>query len=139
MDENAVLLGIEAMRRDPEYHAAEVLRRKTKGGAAKMAAAAEGSEALQAVRLLISNWDVIAVLMRDSKTKDKDKVFEVTPVCHMYTELEPAIQYLRKKIPDLATNFEKMNAEYQSWLKKNKKNAKYVSAACDGLMYAKFG
>jgi hypothetical protein len=137
MDETAILLGIEAMRSDPAYHAAEVLRRSKKGGAAAMAAAPKDSEERNAVMLLISNWEVFAVLIRGSK--GRDKIFEVTPVCHMHRELDPAIQYLQGEIPGLATNFEKMNVEYQAWLKKKKKDAKYVSAACDGLMHAKFG
>jgi hypothetical protein len=137
MDETAILLGIETMRSDPVYHAAETLRRKTNGGAAAMASAAEGSDERNAVFLLINNWEVFAVLIRGSR--GRDKIFEVTPVCHMHRELDPAIQYLRKEIPGLATNFEKMNVEYQAWLKKKKKHAKYVSAACDGLLHAKFG
>lgn len=136
MDETAILLGIETMRSDPVYRAAEVLRRRTEGGAAAMASDPEGSEARNSVFLLINNWDVIAVLIRGSR--GRDKIFEVTPVCHMYRELEGAIMKLRKDIPGFATNFEKMHVEYQAWLKKKKKNAKYVSAACDGL-YAKFG
>jgi tripartite-type tricarboxylate transporter receptor subunit TctC len=137
MDETAILLGIEAMRSDPVYHAAEVLRRSVKGGAAAMAAFPKDSAERNAVFLLISNWEVFAVLILGSK--GRDKIFEVTPVCHMYTELDPAIQHLQEEIPGLATNFKKMNDEYQAWLKKKKKHAKYVTAACDGLMHAKFG
>lgn len=137
MDETAILLGIETMRSDPEYHAAEALRRSTQGGAAAMALAPEGSKERNAVMLLISNWEVFAVLIRGSR--GRDKIFEVTPVCHMHTVLSPAMKQLREEIPGLATNFEKMNVEYRAWLKKKKKEAKYVSAACDGLMHAKFG
>ncbi len=137
MDETSILFGIEAMRSDPEYHAAEVLRRSTQGGAGTMALAPKGSKERNAVMLLISNWEVFAVLIRGSR--GRDKIFEVTPVCHMHAELSPAIQQLREEIPGLATNFEKMSVEYEAWLKKKKKHAKYVSAACDGLMHAKFG
>ena len=137
MDETAILLGIEAMRSDPQYHAAEVLRRDTRGGAATMALAPKDSKERNAVLLLISNWEVFSVLIRGSR--GRDKIFEVTPVCHMHTELSPAIEHLREEIPGLATNFEKMNVEYQAWLKKKKKDAKYVTAACDGVLHAKFG
>ena len=137
MDETAILLGIAAMRSDPQYHAAEVLRRDTRGGAATMALAPKDSKERNAVLLLISNWEVFAVLIRGSR--GRDKIFEVTPVCHMHTELSPAIEHLREEIPGLATNFEKMNVEYQAWLKKKKKHAKYVTAACDGVLHAKFG
>lgn len=137
MDESAILLGIEGLRSDPVYRAAEVLRRKTRDGAATMAAAANGSEERNAIFLLISTWEVIAVLALGSKTLDK--IFEVTPVCHMFNVLGPGIQILRLEIPGLAQNFIKLSDKYQTWLKKKKKDAKYVSAACDGLLYAKFG
>ena len=42
-DETAILLAIETLRSNPEYHAAEVLRRKTVGGSAAMAANAANS------------------------------------------------------------------------------------------------
>lgn len=137
MDENALLLGIERMRSDHHYHAAEMLRRQTDGRAATMAAAPSDSREQAAVRLLISTWELIAVLMRGVRTKDK--IYEVTPICHMYEALEPAIMYFRKEAPDYAVNFEKLNVDYRAWLKKKKKSATYVSAACGGLLHARFG
>jgi hypothetical protein len=136
MDENALLLGIEGMRSDSNYYAAEVLRRKV-GGAEAMVATDSNSNEQAAVRLLITTWDAIAVLMRGVRTKDK--IYEVTPICHMYDALEPAIKYFRKQAPEFAVDFEKLNADYRAWLKKKKKSATYVSAACGGLLHARFG
>lgn len=136
MDENALLLGIEGMRSDSNYYAAEVLRRKV-GGAEAMVATDSNSNEQAAVRLLITTWDAIAVLMRGVRTKDK--IYEVTPICHMYDALEPAIKYFRKQAPEFAVDFEKLNADYRAWLKKKKKSANYVSAACGGLLHARFG
>jgi hypothetical protein len=136
MDENALLLGIEGMRSDSNYYAAEVLRRKV-GGAEAMVATDSNSDEQAAVRLLITTWDAIAVLMRGVRAKDK--IYEVTPICHMYDALEPAIKYFRKQAPEFAVEFEKLNADYRAWLKKKKKSATYVSAACGGLLHARFG
>jgi tripartite-type tricarboxylate transporter receptor subunit TctC len=136
MDETALLLAFETMRNNPAYHAAEVLRRNTPGGSGAMAEAPEASEARGAVLLLISTWEVIAVLM--DGVKRRDKIFEVTPVCHMYRELQAAIEALSRSIPGFGANFARLFAEYEAWLKKKKKDAKYISAACGG-MHAKFG
>jgi hypothetical protein len=137
MDENELLVRIYSMRGDFNYHKAEVLRRQIKGGSATMAAANPGSDENAAVHILIGTWNTIAVLMRGVKTKDK--IYEVNPICHMYHVLEPAITYLRKETPEFAVDFEKLNVDYQAWLKKKKKSASYVSAACSGLMNARFG
>ena len=91
-DETAVLLAIETLRSNPEYHTAEVLRRKTVGGSAAMAATSEGSAERSAVLLLIGTWESISVLM--DGLKKRDKIFEVTPICHMYRELKAGIEAL---------------------------------------------
>lgn len=135
-DETAVLLALETLRNNPAYHAAEVLRRNTPAGSRAMASAPEGSDQHRAVLLLISTWEVIAILM--SGVKKRDRIFEVTPVCHMFRELKDAIDALRRYIPGYGANFAKLYEEYEAWLKKQKKDAKYVSAACGGL-HAKFG
>lgn len=137
MDENELLLGIEAMRRDGAYQSAEALRRKTKNGAAGMAGSASNSAEKAAIQLLLSTWDAIAVLLKGAKSKDK--IYEVTPICHMYDVLEPAIQVFRKETPEFAVEFESLNKDYQAWLKKKKKSGTYVSAVCGGLMHARFG
>jgi hypothetical protein len=137
MDENALLLGIERMRSDHHYQAAEMLRRQTEGRAATMAEAPLDSREQVAIRLLISTWESIAVLMRGVRAKDK--IYEVTPISHMYEALEPAIMHFRRETPEYAVHFEKLNVDYGAWLKKKKKSATYVSAACGGLLHARFG
>jgi hypothetical protein len=137
MDENALLLGIEGMRSDANYYAAEVLRRKL-GGAGAMVTntVADGTEQA-AARLLVVTWEGIAVLMRGVKTKDK--IYEATPISHMFEALKPAIDHFRKECPEFAAEFEKLHSDYGGWLKKKKKSASYVSSACDGLLHARFG
>jgi hypothetical protein len=137
-DETAVLLAIETLRSNPEYHTAEVLRRKTVGGSAAMAATSEGSAERSAVLLLIGTWESIAVLM--DGLKKRDKIFEVTPICHMYRELKAGIEALRAFFgsPKYASNFEALDEAHRAWLEKHKKNGKYVGAVCGGL-YARFG
>jgi hypothetical protein len=137
-DETAVLLAIETLRSNPEYHAAEVLRRKTLGGSAAMAATTEGSAERSAVLLLIGTWESIAVLAEG--LKKRDKIFEVTPICHMYRELKAGIDALRTFFgaPTYASNFEALDGAHRKWLEKYKKNGKYAGAVCGGL-YARFG
>jgi hypothetical protein len=95
------------------------------------------NEGKAAAQLLIVTWEAIAVLLRGVRTKDK--IFEVTPICHMYDALEPAIKHFREEVPEFAAEFEKLNADYRAWLKKKKKSGAYVSAACGGLLHARFG
>jgi hypothetical protein len=136
MDQNELLLGIEGMRSDSNYYAAEVMRRDL-GGAEAMVSPQSTKEGKAAAQLLIVTWEAIAVLLRGVRTKDK--IYEVTPICHMNDALEPAIKYFRKEVPEFAAEFEKLNADYRAWLKKKKKSGAYVSAACGGLLHARFG
>jgi hypothetical protein len=136
MDQNELLLGIERMRSDSNYYAAEVMRRDL-GGAEAMVGLQSTNEGKAAAQLLIVTWEAIAVLLRGVRTKDK--IFEVTPICHMYDALEPAIKHFREEVPEFAAEFEKLNADYRAWLKKKKKSGAYVSAACGGLLHARFG
>jgi hypothetical protein len=136
MDELSVLLAIETMRLNPSYHAAEVLRRGAAEGATGLAKGAAGSPERRALYILVSTWEVIAVLL--SGLKQKDKIFEVTPICHMYEALKDAIAILEKEVPGFGANFAKLNNEYDAWLKKKKKSKAYIGAACGGL-HAKFG
>lgn len=137
MDENALLLGIEGMRSNSNYYAAEVLRRKLGGAEALVANPDENSSEQAAARLLITTWEAIAVLIRGVKAKDK--LYGANPIAHMYDALEPAIKYFRKQCPEFAVEFEKLNTDYRAWLKKKKKSGTYVSAACGGLLHARFG
>jgi hypothetical protein len=136
VDQNELLLGIELMRSNSDYYAAEVMRRDV-GGARSLVESGSTSEGQAAARLLIVTWESIAVLLRGVRAKDK--IYEVTPICHMYDALEPAIKYFRQDAPEFAAEFEKLNADYRAWLKKKKKSGAYVSAACGGLLHARFG
>lgn len=136
MGETDLLATLEGIRTNHVYQAAEMLRRKTSGGSLAMASAPEDSDERAAVLLLISTWETIALLI--SGAKDKSKIFEVTPVCHMYRELKDAIDSLDSSIPGLAFNFVKLNAEYEAWLHNQRRDARYVTAACNGL-HARFG
>ena len=61
-----------------------------------------------------------------SGLKQKDKIFEVTPICHMYEGLlKDAIAILEKEVPGFGANFAKLNNEYDAWLKKKKKSKAY--------------
>jgi len=136
MDQNELLLGIERMRSDANYYAAEVLRRDL-GGAETMIGPQSTKEGKAAAQLLIVTWEAIAILLRGVRTRDK--IYEATPICHMYDALEPAIKHFRQEVPEFAVEFEKLNADYRAWLKKKKKSGAYVSAACGGLLHARFG
>ncbi|MBR1273877.1 hypothetical protein [Bradyrhizobium sp. AUGA SZCCT0283] len=135
MDQNELLLGIERMRSDSNYYAAEVMRRDV--GTEALVAPGSTKEGRAAAQLLIVTWESIAILIRGIRTKDK--IYEATPICHMYKELEPAIKHFRKEVPEFAAEFEKLNADYLAWLKKKKKSGDYVSRACGGLLHARFG
>jgi hypothetical protein len=134
-DETTVLQAIETLRSHPEYRAAEELRRRA-GGSAALAAAPEGSAERRAVQLLISTWESIAVLT--DGLKKRDRIYAVTPVCHMWRELEAGVHAQRAHFPAYARRFEALYEANQAWLRKQKKDAKYVSAVCAG-MYARFG
>jgi hypothetical protein len=125
------------MRSDSNYHAAEVMRRDLGGAEAMVVGPQSTDQGKAAAQLLIVTWESIAVLLRGVRTKDK--IYEFTPICHMYTALEPAIKQFRKEVPEFAAEFEKLNADYHAWLKKKKKSGDYVSAACGGLLHARFG
>ena len=136
MQETALLVAVETLRSNPMYQAAEALRRQTPGGSGAMASAPQDSKEHRALLSLISTWEVIALLLSD--LKKKDKIYEVTPVCHMYRELRDGLEALGSRVPGFGKNFAKLDKDYQAWLKKQKKDAKYISAACGG-MHAKFG
>jgi hypothetical protein len=149
MDETSTLVAIQTLRTNSAYHDAEILRRKTEGGAANMALAAEDSPEYAAIHLLINTWEAIAVLM--SGLEQRDRIYEVTPVCHMHNHLKDAITNIVLKHTKLKTadelsipnagygaNFSILANDYDNWLKRKNKSAQYITGACDG-MYACFG
>lgn len=149
MDEASALVAIYNLRTNPAYQQAERLRRNTAGGAAAMATAPENSEEFAAVHLLISTWETIATLL--ASVEHKDRIFEVTPICHMHNHLKDAIPALGLKhvnlraadefhIPNAGygANFSMLASEYHSWTIEKNKSAHYITGSCDG-MYACFG
>jgi hypothetical protein len=149
MDENDALVAIHSLRTQPAYQQAERLRRKTKGGAAAMATAPDDSEELAAVHLLVNTWETIATIL--DGVPSKDRIFEITPVCHMHNHLKDALagislRHAKLKSPNdfdvpnggYAAKFTKLANDYHGWMIEKQKSSLYISGACDG-MYACFG
>ncbi|MBI5262232.1 MAG: hypothetical protein HY852_10510 [Bradyrhizobium sp.] len=149
MDEAAALIAIHTLRTSPVYQQAERIRRKTDGGAATMAKAADDTDEAAALHLLVSTWETIATILEG--VENKDRIFEVTPVCHMHRNLKDSFSELGLKharlrsadefnVPNggYGAKFSKLANDYDNWLLEKQKSAQYISGACDG-MYACFG
>lgn len=149
MDESAALVAIHSLRTQPTYQEAEKLRRRTKGGAAQLARGDDNSDELAAIHLLVNTWETIATIIEG--VESKDRIFEVTPVCHMHRNLKDAIADLGIRhanvkalsAADVPNNgygakFTKLANDYDSWLVEKHKTTGYITGACDG-MYACFG
>jgi hypothetical protein len=65
--------------------------------------------------------------------KNKNQIFEVTPVGFMYEKLQGAVEKLDA---NYSVNFKKLSEEYETFL--NSRDAKYKTAAKGG-MHALFG
>jgi hypothetical protein len=134
MDQTELLAALYAIRSNPAYHAAETLRQKSSNTAAM--AAPPGSKKYNAnqynaVVLLISTWETIALMM--DGVKNKNRIFEVTPVGYMYDKLQGAIEKLD---PNYSVNFKNLYKEYTTFF--NNKDSNYQTAAKGG-MHALFG
>jgi hypothetical protein len=149
MDESAALVAIHGLRTQATYQEAERLRRRTKGGAAELVKGKDDSAELAAVHLLVNTWETIASIIEG--VESKDRIFEVTPVCHMHRNLKDAIADLgirHAKVKefgaaDMPNNgygakFNKLANDYDNWLLEKHKTQGYITGACDG-MYACFG
>lgn len=149
MDENDALIAIHTLRTQPAYQQAERLRRKTKGGAGEMAKASDNTEEFAAVHLLVNTWETIATIIEG--VGSKDRIFEVTPVCHMHNHLKDALsgislRHARLAAPNdsdvpnggYAAKFTRLANDYHGWMLEKQKSSLYISGACDG-MYACFG
>jgi acetolactate synthase regulatory subunit len=131
--DNTQLLAISfQMRSNAQYQAAETLRRSK--DVAAMAKAARSSADFAAVNLLVNTWETISLLIL--QLDDKDLVFQVTPVLHMFTELSDAIEIISADFPDYAANFRLLSKQQLEWLKF--KDERYQSGAKGG-MHALFG
>ena len=137
MNQDEALVALDAMRSNPKYNEAEVLRQSTAGGAVTLAKEDPKSAKHGAVLLMINTWETIAVLLEN--VDPIDRVFEVTPVCHMYTILKPAMDIVGAGVPSYGEKFATLYQRNLAWLEKAKKDGKYKSAACDGQIHSKFG
>ena len=134
LSKTQLLATLYQIRSNPKYQAAEATRRVKK--AAAMANAGEDTEDFGDIKLLINTWETISVLVLGLKKKDKELIFEVTPVLHMFTELSDAIEILGCKFPDLASNFRLLSKQHLEWLKF--KDDRYQTGE-QGGMHALFG
>lgn len=99
-----------------------------------MAEAGRNSVEFGAVNLLINSWEAISVLVL--RVKDKDLIFEITPVLYMFTELSDAIEIISCEFPDYAANFRLLSKLQADWLKF--KDDRYQTGEAGG-MHALFG
>ena len=109
-----LLATIFQIRSNPSYQRAETMRRQ-KNSVSKMARADRNSVEFGAVSLLINSWETISVLVL--QIKDKDLIFEITPVLYMFTELSDAIEIISCEFPDYAANFRLLSKLQAEWLK----------------------
>lgn len=128
-----LLATIFQIRSNASYQQAEGMRRRINNVSA-MARADKTTEEFGAVNFLINSWETISVLIL--QIKDKDLIFEITPVLHMFTELSDAIETISCEFPDYAANFRLLSKLQAEWLKF--KNDRYQTAEKSG-MHALFG
>ena len=87
-----------------------------------------------AINLLINSWETISLLVL--QVKDKDLIFQITPVLYMFTELSDAIEIIGCKFPDYAANFRLLSKLQAEWL--SYKDDRYQTGE-QGGMHALFG
>jgi len=128
-----LLATIFQIRSNRSYQQAEGMRRSINNVSA-MAKADKNSVEHGAVNLLINSWEAISVLVL--QIKDKDLIFEITPVLYMFTELSDAIEIISCEFPDYAANFRLLSKLQAEWLKF--KDDRYQTSEKGG-MHALFG
>lgn len=135
--DQAALLAITALRSGTQYQAAEIIRRNLTAKA--MASQPKTTAEYAAMRLLIGTWDAIAGVARESNKEFRDRLFEKTPVCHMWEALEDGVKAIRADLgKEYAADFEWLYKQNGRWISTNKKSRAYCSAASNGL-HAFFG
>jgi hypothetical protein len=134
LDKSQLLASIYMMRTNACYQQAETLRRSKAG--AKMASAGKTTPEHAAINLLINTWEAISVLVLDSNDEDREFIFGILPVSHMFTELNDAIEVFGSKTPAYAANFRLLSKHHAEWLKF--KDDHYQTGAKAG-MHALFG
>ncbi len=128
-----LLATIFQIRSNPSYQQAEGMRR-LRNNVSAMARADKNSAEFGAVNLLVNSWEAISVLVL--QIKDKDLIFEITPVLYMFTELSDAIEIRSCEFPDYAANFRLLSKLHAEWLKF--KDDRYQTGE-QGGMHALFG
>jgi hypothetical protein len=128
-----LLATIFQIRSTPSYQEAEGTRRRLNNVSA-MAKADVNSPEFGAVNLLINSWETISLLVL--QIKDKDLIFQITPVLYMFTQLSDAIEIIGCKFPDYAANFRLLSKLQAEWLKF--KDDRYQTGE-QGGMHALFG
>jgi hypothetical protein len=128
-----LLATIFQIRSNPSYQQAEAMRRQ-KNNVSEMAKADKNSPERGAIYLLINSWETISLLVL--QMKDKDLIFEITPVLYMFTELSDAIDIISCEFPGYAANFRLLSKLQAEWLKF--KDDRYQTSE-QGGMHALFG
>jgi hypothetical protein len=111
-----ITIKITEFRMNPQYQAAEALRRKSQ--AQTLASSDQNSNEHAAVRLLIGTWDRIAVFVRDFNTNQRRQFFRCNPVSLVWRSLQPAIYIIRgggTVGPSFAREFENLAHDYDEW------------------------
>ncbi len=133
MNKTQLLATLYEIRSNPSYQLAEAKRQLSKDVSA-MARADKSSAEYGAITLLINTWETISVLVL--KIKNKNLIFEITPVLYMFTQLNDAIEIIGEEFPDYAANFRLLSKLQSEWLKF--KDERYQTGEKGG-MHALFG
>lgn len=128
-----LLATIFQIRSNPSYQQAEGMRR-LRNDVSAMAKADRNSAEFGAINLLVNSWEAISVLVL--QVKDKDLIFQITPVLYMFTQLSDAIDIISCEFPDYAANFRLLSKLQAQWLKL--KDDRYQTSE-QGGMHALFG
>jgi hypothetical protein len=135
MGNHETLAALYGIRSNPMYQAAEAMRRKTTGGAAAKANSSPESEERRSIQVLISTWETIAQILKD--TDSGDSLYHLLPVSFMYRALYPGIEILRDETDSsYGEGFEALYNEYEIWAKSKDDN--YHSPTTGGV-HAHFG
>jgi len=148
---SAALLAIHALRTNPEYRAAEFIRR-SKG--AKAMVAKKDTKDYAAALILIRTWNTIGAVVRQTVESSSstssglgqdfmdsylDAIFEEIPICHMEQGLRQALDKIATDWgEDVAPDLSWLRQEYQKWLERTGKDDDYISRHCKGIT-AMFG
>jgi hypothetical protein len=138
MNMTEFLAAVHGMRSNPNYQQAEKARQIA--GAETMAKGPPDSDNYGAVRFLIGTWETVSAMCLLLPRTERERAFEVLPICYMYSQLKPAIGIVRaggkEPFPKYAGKFEQLRNEQDQWLDKD--GAAYRSQEESGF-HAMFG